>query len=64
MKVVVDDMMCEGYGKCERIAPEIFKLDDSGIARVLVTGDLTPEQEEAAKSAARVCPVDAIAIIE
>lgn len=64
MKAVVNESICEGYGKCVRIAPDIFKMDAAGIAQVLVEGDLKPEQMERAKAAAVLCPTKAIALVE
>lgn len=60
MKIVVDSILCEAYGKCERIAPDLFQLDDEGIAYVVAPGDLTEEQLERARGAVNLCPVGAI----
>jgi (2Fe-2S) ferredoxin/ferredoxin len=60
MKVVVDSNLCDGYGTCERVAKELFKLHDEGVAHVIVEGDLSPEQIESAQAAINVCPVNAI----
>ena len=57
MKVRVDRSVCIGCGTCEVTAPEIFQLDDEGLARVLV-----PESDDEAllREAAEGCCVDAI----
>lgn len=58
-KVVVDELMCEGHGRCEDTAPEVFRLEDDDVSRVLV--DEVPEdQVEAVEQAIRVCPRQAI----
>lgn len=62
MKLVVDRTLCDGYGKCERIAKDLLKLDDDGIAQVVVEGDLSPAQIENAKAAINLCPVNAISL--
>ena len=60
MKLVVDGDLCEGYGTCERVARELFKLDENGIAQVIVEGDLSPDQIEVANHAIDRCPMNAI----
>jgi len=63
VRVVVDENLCDGHGKCERIAPEIFKMDESGMAHVLV-GELNPAQLEKAKATVLLCPSKAIRLVE
>lgn len=60
MKLIVNSSLCDGYGKCERIAPDLLKLDDEGMPQVLVDGDLSPAQIESAQAAINLCPVNAI----
>jgi (2Fe-2S) ferredoxin/ferredoxin len=60
MKVVVDELLCDGYGKCERIAPDLFSINEEGVALVLIVDDLCPEQLVRARAAANLCPVNAI----
>lgn len=60
MRLVIDKLACEAYGKCERIAPDLFKLDEGGIAYVLVDGDLNPEQLQRGNMAVKLCPTKAI----
>jgi (2Fe-2S) ferredoxin/ferredoxin len=62
MKLAVNSLLCDGYGKCERIAPDLLKLDEDGMAQVLVDGELTPEQMESAQAAINLCPVNAISL--
>ena len=63
MKVRVDEMQCEGHGKCELAAPEVFKLDDDDVSRVLVD-EVPEEQREAVERAIRLCPKQAIAWVD
>jgi len=63
VKVIVNESLCDGYGKCERVAPDLFKLDEDGIAHVLVESELMPEQFERAKAAVNLCPVSAISLV-
>lgn len=64
MRLVIDKLVCEGHDKCERIAPDLFKLDESGIAYVLVDGDLNPEQLQRATVAVKLCPTKAIRLVD
>ena len=60
MRVRVDEMQCEGHGKCELAAPEVFELGDDDVSRVLV--DEVPEDlREKVDRAIRLCPRQAIA---
>ena len=63
MKVTVQDDVCQGHTLCAMAAPALFGLrDDDGHAYVLVTGDLAPDQEVAARRAAEGCPERAIVL--
>ena len=42
MRVFVEQGMCTGAGVCEVIAPEIFGMDDRGLASVKLDGSLRP----------------------
>ena len=64
LRVVIDKLACEGYGKCERIAPDLFKMDDEGVAYVLIDDALNPERLERAKAAVKLCPVKAIFLVD
>jgi (2Fe-2S) ferredoxin/ferredoxin len=64
MKLAVNDLLCDGYGKCERIASNLLKLDEDGVAQVLVHDELTPEQIEEAQAAINLCPVNAISLTD
>lgn len=59
MKVIVNSDMCEGHGKCEKTAPEVFKLGPDDVSIVLVD-DVTPDLEEKVNRAIRLCPRQAI----
>lgn len=62
MRLVVDELACDGHGKCERIARDLFKMEQ-GVARVLVEGELTAAQIPVAKVAVQMCPTKAIHLI-
>lgn len=60
MKVSVDALACDGYAKCARIAPSLFRMDEINVAVVLVDTDLTEVQTKLADMAAKMCPSKAI----
>jgi ferredoxin len=63
MKIIVDRDRCEGNARCVAAAPEVFELRDDDQAYVLIERpgeDLRPKVERAA----RVCPRQAITLIE
>jgi len=61
MKIVVNWALCEGNGKCEEVAPELFKLDDEDELQVL--NENPPEDLRAkAEAAVQLCPKNALSI--
>jgi ferredoxin len=53
--------VCVGSGYCQRLAPEVFDLDDSGLAVVLDAHPAGP-QLDAARQAEGACPSLAITV--
>jgi len=63
MKVVVDYDLCEANAVCMRILPEVFQVDDQDSLNVLVENP--PEALRGKlKEAVRLCPRQAISIVE
>lgn len=62
MKVTIDEDLCTGCGLCETICPDVFELNDDGIAEVIgeVDEDLKDDVQEAIDS----CPVECISWVE
>lgn len=60
-RVDVDDRLCEGYGFCVRVAPDVFELADDGTARVSAQPS-TDEDAAAVARAVRTCPQLAIRV--
>jgi ferredoxin len=58
-KVVVDREACMGSGNCNYWSPNVFQLDDDGIA--VVIGDLAGN-EESVRVAMENCPTSAITL--
>ena len=61
MEVVVDQETCTGCELCVQTCPEVFEMNDEGIA-VAKTEVVPPEHEELCREAADGCPVEAISI--
>jgi len=59
MKVTVDHDRCEGHGKCQAAAPEVFQLRDDDLSYVLME-DVPEELAEKVERAIRLCPRQAI----
>ena len=64
MRVQVDSEKCQGHNRCYGLAPELFDVDDFGLALLLVEGDVPPELQDKARLAASNCPEYAITITE
>lgn len=63
MKVVVDYDLCEANAVCMGVAPEIFRVEEDDTLTVLMENP--PENLRAkAEEAARLCPKQAISIVE
>lgn len=60
-RVSVDSDRCEGHGQCVMMAFEVFELDDSGKARVLVE-EVPDAVQSTVEGAAFACPAGAIVI--
>ena len=59
MRVIVDKEKCQGHNRCVALAPEIFDVDDEGLAVVLT--DRVPEEHQTqVKRAELACPERAI----
>ena len=64
MRVQVDQTACEGHSRCFAIAPELFDVDDYGVASALNDGVVPPGLESKAHLAAANCPEHAISVSE
>lgn len=61
MNAEVDKDTCIGCGACPEFCPEVFKMDDDGLA-VAYANPVPSEVEASAKEAEEGCPVDAITV--
>jgi len=63
MFATIDKDACIGCGACPDICPEIFKMEDDGLAGAY-KNPVPSEFEESAKEAAEGCPTGAIHLEE
>ena len=59
MKLKVDENLCIGCGACEAVCPKCFRVNDEGVAEVIVK-EIPKELEEKAIDAKEGCPAQAI----
>lgn len=60
MRVMIDRRLCQGHAQCAATAPTVFDSDDDGYGVVRNRGLVPEGDEEAARSAVRACPEQAI----
>jgi len=58
-KVTVDASLCTGCGLCESSCPEVFKMQDDGIAHVISE---SCSEGHNLQEIAEQCPVEAIKV--
>jgi len=61
MKAIIDADACTGCGLCCDNCPEVYELNEDGIAEV-IADPVPPDFADCAQEAASDCPVDAITI--
>ena len=63
LRVLVDFECCKNYATCVTIAPEVFDLSDDG--ELMLLQETPPEEfEKRLRDAARLCPTQAITLLE
>jgi ferredoxin len=62
-QLVVDTEVCQGFGTCQAVAPELFQLNEQMIPVVLKVLE-TPQELAAAQEAVRLCPRKAIRLAD
>ena len=62
-KVRVDELACEGHGRCQNNAPEVFQLDADDISRVQLD-EIPDDLVEKVERAIRTCPRQAISWVD
>ena len=64
MRIRVDPELCQGHNRCCSLAPELFEVDDYGLAQAANDGAVAKEMEDKARLAVDNCPEFAISIVE
>ena len=62
-KIIVDKNKCIGCGACEGFEPDVFELNDEGLAECIMD-EITEDYEDLTKDAVRQCPTEAIDLTE
>jgi ferredoxin len=63
MRVSVDPMVCEANGVCERLAPDVFRLNDDDELEILQP-EPPEELHDATRKAVDGCPKLALSLEE
>jgi ferredoxin len=64
MRIRVNPNLCQGHNRCFSLAPELFAVDDFGLATALNDGQVAPGMEEKAQLCIDNCPEFAITVID
>jgi ferredoxin len=64
VRLCVDPDKCEGHNRCYSIAPELFEVDEFGLATTKNDGLVPKGMEDKADLAIANCPEFAISILE
>lgn len=64
MKVSVDPERCQGHNRCYALAPELFDVDEYGMASARDGGEVPAALEDKARLAEANCPEFAIHVEE
>jgi ferredoxin len=60
VRVVIDDGLCTGHGRCFALSGELFTDDENGYGQVIGDGEVDAGLLDAAERAIRACPEQAI----
>lgn len=63
MKISADREVCISAGNCVMAADAVFDQDEDGIV-VLLVGDVPEGEEDHAREAVRLCPSQALRIVD
>lgn len=63
-RLKVDRELCQGHNRCKKLAPELFDLDEYGLAREAGTGIVPPVLLAKARLAEDNCPEFAVRVEE
>ncbi|HIF56266.1 MAG: ferredoxin [bacterium] len=60
--VKIDRLICVGFETCVEVAPDLFQMDEEGIA--IFTSDTNDVDKEIVLEACKECPVDALVVLD
>lgn len=63
MRAICDTALCQGHGRCEAMAPDVYTLDENGYLATEIT-EVPEGLEEQARLGAEACPEEAIRIVD
>lgn len=62
LTVRIDRLICVGFETCAEVAPDLFRMDDEGIAVFQSNATLAPA--DVVLEACRSCPVEALEVFD
>ncbi len=62
LMVKIDRLICVGFETCVEVAPDLFQMDEEGIA--IFTSDTNEVDKETVLEACKECPVDALVVLD
>ena len=62
LMVKIDRLICVGFETCVEVAPDLFQMDEEGIA--IFTSDTNEVNKETVLEACKECPVDALVVLD
>ncbi|MCH2476053.1 MAG: ferredoxin [Gemmatimonadetes bacterium] len=62
LMVKIDRLICVGFESCVEVAPDLFQMDEEGIA--IFTSDTNEVDKETVLEACKECPVDALVVLD
>ena len=62
LMVKIDRLICVGFETCVEVAPDLFEMDEEGIA--IFTSDTSAVDKETVLEACKECPVDALVVLD
>jgi ferredoxin len=62
LTIIIDRLLCVGFGDCIEVAPEAFEFDKDGI--VMFKDTIAEVERDRLIQACDICPVDALTILD
>ena len=62
LTVKIDRLICVGFETCVEVAPDLFEMDEEGIA--IFTSATSEVDKEPVLEACKECPVDALVVLD